>query len=413
MRIGSARVAAAVLVVFVAAGIILAALIVPWRPVPGGMPEPVPAASVFSAEQIRSAELFARWARLWSWGGLLTSLAAYSALALPRGRRRLSRLPGAWWVRLLLAVAVVESLVRAVGLPWDVAQHQHLWNAGLTRQSWGGFAGDEIKGLGVAIVTTAIGLVTLVGIARRLPRAWPAVAAPVLAGLVLIGSYAYPVLVEPVFNRFTPLPDSPLRTQILRLADREGVPIDDVLVADASRRTTTLNAYVSGFGDTRRVVLYDTLVRDQPTDEVLSVVAHELAHAKHDDVLTGSALGALGAGAGVALLGLILAAGERRRRWPEISETAALPLILALMAYGSLLSAPAVNLVSRQIETRADVDALRTYPDGATFVELQRQLALRARSDPTPPAVLQFWFGSHPTVLQRVALAQHVAGSDG
>ena len=111
------------------------------------------------------------------------------------------------------------------------------------------------------------------------------------------------MLVEPAFNHFTPLPDGPLRTQILQLAAEEHVHLDDVLVADASRRTTTLNAYVSGYGSTRRVVLYDTVVRDLPRDQILSIVAHELGHARHDDVLTGSLLAALGTTLGIGLLG--------------------------------------------------------------------------------------------------------------
>ena len=127
----------------------------------------------------------------------------------------------------------------------------------------------------------------VIATARRWRRAWPAVAGVLLAVLVLLGSFVYPLLVEPLFNSFTPLPDGSLRTRILALADTEGVHVDDVLVADASRRTTTLNAYVSGFGGTRRVVVYDTLVEDLPEDEALSVVAHELAHARHDDVVTG------------------------------------------------------------------------------------------------------------------------------
>ena len=98
------------------------------------------------------------------------------------------------------------------------------------------------------------------------------------------------MLVEPAFNHFTPLPDGPLRTQILQLAADEHVHLDDVLVADASRRTTTLNAYVSGYGSTRRVVLYDNVVHDLPRDQILAIVAHELGHAHHDDVLTGSML---------------------------------------------------------------------------------------------------------------------------
>ena len=187
------------------------------------------------------------------------------------------------------------------------------------------------------------------------------------------------------------------------------VTVDDVLVADASRRTTTLNAYVSGFGGTRRVVVYDNLVDDQPEDQVLSVVAHELAHAKHDDVLVGTLLGAFGVVAGVGLLGgLIGTAGVRRRAGVSgMSDPRAVALVLALLAIGTLLASPVENGISRRIETRADVDALKATDDPVAFIELQRALAVRSLADPSPPAWSQFWFGSHPTAVQRIGLARH------
>ena len=185
------------------------------------------------------------------------------------------------------------------------------------------------------------------------------------------------------------------------------MPIDDVLVADASRRTTTLNAYVSGFGSTRRVVLYDNLVEDVPQDQVLSVVAHELAHAKHDDVLTGSLLGVAGAVFGVGLLGLVVGA-VGPRRGVAMRDPAVVPLVLALLAIGTLLASPIQNTISRQIETRADVDALEATGDSDAFVAVQRQLMVRSLADPTPPAWSQFWFGSHPTGLTRIAIAQQL-----
>ena len=186
--------------------------------------------------------------------------------------------------------------------------------------------------------------------------------------------------------------------------------MDDVLVADASRRTTTLNAYVSGFGGTRRVVVYDNLVEDLPEAEALSVVAHELAHARHRDVVTGSVLGAAGALFGVGLLSLVVGAmGERRRL--SMADPAVVPLVLALAAVATFVASPVENTVSRQIETRADVDALETTGDSDAFVAMQRQLALRSFSDPTPPALSQFWFGSHPTSLQRIAIARQLAAA--
>ena len=100
--------------------------------------------------------------------------------------------------------------------------------------------------------------------------AWAAMAT---AGLVVAGSFAYPVVIEPVFNSFTSLQQGQLREDLLALAERDGVPVKDVLVADASRRTTALNAYVSGFGGSRRIVVYDTLVRQAPAADCVPTTA--------------------------------------------------------------------------------------------------------------------------------------------
>jgi len=155
--------------------------------------------------------------------------------------------------------------------------------------------------------------------------------------------------------------------------------------------------------DAHSVVVYDNLVEDLPRGEALSVVAHELAHARHRDVLTGSLLGAAGVLCGVGLLGLVVGL----RRGTSISDPAVVPFVLALVALAGFVSTPVQNTISRQIETRADVDALRATRDPEAFVQMQKELALRSLSDPTPPALVQLWFGSHPTTMQRIALAEH------
>ena len=402
------RVALVVTIVGGLAFVVLAVLLVPWHPVPGGTPDPVPASSVFTAEQIARGEDYARWARIWSWSSLAVSLVVSCVLGFSRwGPRLVGRLRGWWWVRVVLAVAAVVVIGRVITLPFAVLMRRHVLDNGLSNQAWSGFAADLVRTEGVQIVATSVLLVVLVGCARRWRRAWPAVAGGLLGALVLLGSFVYPVIVEPIFNDFTSLPDGPLRTEVLQLAEREGVPVDDVLVADASRRTTTLNAYVSGFGGTRRVVLYDNLVDDVPRDQALSVVAHELAHAKHDDVRTGSLLGAAGAVFGVGLLALVLGALAARGR-PEMRDPAVVPLVLALLAVGTLLASPVQNTISRQIETRADVDALEVTRDAAAFEAVQRQLALRSLADPTPPRITQLWFGSHPIGLSRIAIARQL-----
>lgn len=391
--------AGAVTLVAGVAFVVAAAWLVPWSPVPGGTPDPVPAGSVFTAAELAAGEHYAFWSRVWGWSGLALQLLVVCALATPRVRERLAgRLPGPWWVQVPLAVVVVTLVLRLVSLPFGVAIQQHRLEHGLSTQSWWGYARDVATGTAVSVVVTSLGLLVLVGLARRWRRAWVVVGAALAAALVLVGSLVYPLVVEPLYNSFTSLPDGPLRTDVLAVAEKEGVPVDDVLVADASRRTTTLNAYVSGWSGTRRVVLYDTLVESLPEDEVLSVVAHELAHARHDDVLTGTVLGALGAAFGVGLLGLLVG-GERMRRASVVT------VVMALLAVGTQLASPVENGISRRIETRADVDALKATGDPAAFREMQLMLARRSLADPTPPAWSQWWWGSHPTVLQRLALA--------
>jgi STE24 endopeptidase len=261
------------------------------------------------------------------------------------------------------------------------------------------------KNLVLSIVISFLLVAVLIGCARRWRRAWPAVAGGVLGCLVMLGSFVYPVLVEPAFNHFTPLPAGQLRSQIFHLADVEHVHLDDVLVADASRRTTTLNAYVSGFGSTRRVVLYDNVLHDLPRDQILSIVAHELGHAHHNDVLTGSFLAALGTMAGIGLLGL--AVSFVRRRPGALRDPSVVPLVLALVAIGMFLSSPIDNGLSRLVETRADVASLEATRDPTAFIAMQRQLDLHSLSD-TPVSWSQFWFGSHPTTLERIAIAKQL-----
>src|SRR5437868_1928758 len=111
-----------------------------------------------------------------------------------------------------------------------------------------------------------------------------------LTGVVLVAFAVRPpapVVLDPIFNRFTPLPKGKLRSDVLELAHRSGVHVGQVYRVDASRRTTGANAYVNGIGATKRVVLYDNLIKDYKPVEVRSVVAHELGHVKHRDVLRG------------------------------------------------------------------------------------------------------------------------------
>lgn len=389
--------------------VVAAALFVPWHWVPGGHLVSVSARDVFTPTQIDRAESYSAVQRHLGWASYAVSLVVALVLGLTSwGSRLVRRLPGWWWVKVVLGTFALLLIGRLVTLPFALWSRSVEMEHDLSHQSLGGWLSDAAISLGVSTAFTAIGMLVVIALARRLPRMWPFWAALLSGVLVVLGSFVYPVAVEPLFNKFTSMPDGTLRTAIFQLAKTEHVHIDDVLVADASRRTTTLNAYVSGFGNTRRVVVYDNLVDDLDRPQVEVVVAHELGHAKNDDVLLGTVLGAVGSIAGIGLLGVLLSDRRLRRRagisGPE--DPGALALLLALAAVGALLASPIQNTISRGIEARADRASLEATHQPNQFIEMQRQLALHSLSDPTPPRWSQFWFGSHPTTLQRIGIAK-------
>jgi STE24 endopeptidase len=387
----------------------LAAALVPWSWVPGGHLVPKTAGELFTAAQVARAERYSHVQRLLGWSSYFLGLGALVVVGLtPLGSRFLRRAAPLrrWWLAVPLGVLLVLLAERLLSLPFSIASHRVDLSYGISRQGWLSWSSDQVKGLLVAWVTTSLALLVLVGIARRSPRWWFAWVGAAAVGLTVAGSFLYPVLIEPLFSSFTPMAPGPFKQSVFRMADREGVHIDDVLVSDASRRTTTLNAYVSGFGSTRRVVVYDNLLADLSPAEARVVIAHELGHAKNNDVVLGTALGAVGSVGGVALLALVLDS-DRLRRWSGTSgpgDPAAVALLVSLAAVGTFLASPAQNTVSRAIEARADRVSIETTHADATFIRMQRRLALASLADPSPPALSQFWWGTHPTVLQRAGL---------
>ncbi|MFJ2758548.1 M48 family metallopeptidase [Nocardioides sp. NPDC087217] len=398
-----------VLVLGAVAFVVLAWALIPWHPYPGGALDLPDERDVFTPEELERMLAYSGTARWISRASLLVSLIVACVLGFTSlGRRLVARLPGPWLLRVVLAVAAVTFLGWIATLPFGVAIHRLQMRYGLSRQAWGPWLGDSLLNQVVGIVTTSVALLALFACIRLGRRWWPAVAAALVAALVVVGSFIYPVVIEPLFNDFESLPRGQFRTEVMAIAEREGVELDDVLVVDASRRTTSLNAYVTGFGSTRRVVLYDNLVDSQrgaaARGAVLSVVAHELAHAKHDDVLVGTVIGAAGAVAGVGLLGLLLS----YRRQDEYATPEAVPMLMAVFALASVLAMPIQNGLSRHVEARADVEALHATGDLESFTRLQHDLGARSLSDPSPQAWSQWWFGSHPTTLQRIAIAHRV-----
>ncbi|MBN1092356.1 M48 family metalloprotease [Blastococcus sp. TML/M2B] len=401
--------------VLLAAFALVVALGTPWEvlPEPAGGGVPLDPTAGLPADQVARADAFAAAIRPASLAALLLGLAVSALLGLtPLGARLVRALPaprrGRWAVQVLLGVLALAVLGRLATLPiaayGEVVRHRY----GLSTRSWGLWARDVAVSTAIDAALTALGLLALVWLARRASRAWWALAAAGAAVLVVVGSFLWPVVIEPAFNSFASMPGGQLRSDLLALAEENGTPVQDVLVSDASRRTTALNAYVSGFGSTRRIVVYDTVLERLPDEQIESIAAHELGHVAADDVLTGTLLGALGGAGGVALLGWLLTSPALLRRAGAAgpADPAVVPLVLLLVTVGTLVVTPVQNLVSRQVEARADVAALDLTRDPEAFIAMQRGLATTNLSDPSPPAAWRWYFGSHPTVAERIALAE-------
>ncbi|MCX4745554.1 M48 family metalloprotease [Kitasatospora sp. NBC_01287] len=375
----------------------------------------------FTPEELARGRALRRAQVPWLLGGQLAGLVVTLLLGLtPAGAHLVhwagDLFGGSWAAQVLGGTLALVLIGQLVGLPSGARVRVVRARFGLVTQGWAGWAVDQLRGLALGLVLAlplALGVYALIGWSTRW---WWAPAAGAAALLTVVFSFLFPLLVEPLFNRFTPLADGELRTALLALAERDGVRVREVLVADASRRTTALNAYVSGFGATRRIVAYDTLLSTAEQREVELVVAHELGHVVHRDVPRGTALGALGAAVAVAVLGLLAALPALRSAAgvPDLADPRSLPLLAALAAVLGALAGPPQAAVSRRIEAAADRHALELTADPEQFIAMQRRLAVANVADVDPPRALELLFATHPSTARRIAAARRwTASADG
>jgi len=374
----------------------------------------VDAVELFGAEQVERGRRYHRPLYAASLAGLALDLGLLALLAFgPLGADLFAALDGWPWAGQAVAYAALTlALTTAAGLPlayWAGFRREHAW--GFSTQSLRGWLADRAKGLAVSIVLGGGALLGLVALARALPGAWPAAAAAGAAALVLLLGFLAPLVLEPLFNRFEPLADPELAAELRGLAERAGVPLEAVLVADASRRTRKVNAYVSGLGRTRRLVVYDTLLGQAERRELALVTAHELGHRRARHLVKGTLLGIAGAAAFVVSLWALL-------RWPALrsavgaggaGDPRVVPFALLLGTAAGLLASPLGSAVSRRFEREADRFSLEQTRDLEAFESTHRRLAVANLSDLDPPrAVYLAWF-SHPTAVERIEAARSLA----
>jgi len=285
--------------------------------------------------------------------------------------------------------------------------------AGLSTTTATTFVVDQVKGLVVGAVLACLLAFPVVGLVRWLSTLWPLPAAAAIVLITAFATWLSPWIIAPLFNRFWPLEDEALAGRLRELIERAGLRVGQVLVTDASRRSTTLNAYFTGLGSSRRVVLFDTLVQACEPDEVLSTVAHELGHWKHHHIAKLFALQTLGVLTGLALLKWLLDTPEARALFgvPAPNSLALLALLPFLGALAARLSGPLLAALSRRFERQADRVALELTRNPQAFVQLEQRLVRRAKADLLVPVSLHRLYGSHPLPEERIRAAEQVAGT--
>jgi STE24 endopeptidase len=364
-------------------------------------PLPTDAAQWFTAAQLSRAASF-NGLQLWLGIAALVVKAAVLALivvrvpAWLRGPYRhpiiVSGLVGA-----AISIAVVIAL-----LPLGVLMRIRSIDYGLTTSSWSQWGWDVARSAGIAALIAAVATLIAIALIRKMPRRWwvPASALIVLGGVMI--TFAGPLVIDPIFNRFTPLAAGPARSSVVELAGRAGVKVGSVYVIDASRRTTAANAYVVGIGSSKRVVLYDTLISKFPPAQTRLVVAHELAHVQYRDIPHGLLFLLIVAPFGAWAVSRCLRLWGPRDGLPAgPSSVPALTAAVILIVFAITLIS---NQLSRSVEERADAFALTLTGDAPAFIAQQRRISIQNLGNPDPPAITHWLFGTHPTTIERIGI---------
>jgi STE24 endopeptidase len=379
----------------------------------GGVVEPAAASATdyFTPAELQRARAFRAPQRALALGSaalegtLLVILVARPPRAIRRVLERGATRPRAG----AAAAAAVGTVVATIAeLPLSAIAHSRARAVGLATQTWRPWLADVAKQTAIgAVLSSGVGS-GAVALVRRRPRDWWLPAAGAAVALSALMVFAAPVVIDPIFNKFEPLPAGPLRDEVLELARRAGVHVGEVYRVDASRRTTGTNAYVWGLGATKRVVIYDTLIEAYPEDQVRGVIAHELSHVVHRDVQRSLAWLAIVAPAGALV---VQALAERLNSGRPPDTPAALPALALAAGAPSALAGFAARWLSRRVERRADNDALELTRDPDAFIALTQSLVRTNVAEPSPPRVFQLLLGTHPAPIERIGAALSWSGA--
>jgi STE24 endopeptidase len=308
---------------------------------------------------------------------------------------------------LWLYLAAFTIIMYIVSFPFDYYRNFMVESDyGFMNQSFMGWLGEDLMSLGLSVVLGIIPAFFLYFVIERFKRWWLVFslgAIPVMVFFVVVS----PVVIAPLYNNFEPLKDTVLESELLSLASKAGIEGSKVFEVDASKQSSKINAYVTGLFNTKRIVLYDTIIKGFTHDEIKFVMGHEMGHYVLHDVWSGLGL------FWVLLTFLLWLADKTihgiiqkyrsKFKFERLGDIASLPLIMLFLTVMMFVMQPVQNTFSRALEHRADKFGMNiSGVSGETAAIAFDKLAAYNLSDPDPSDIVEFWFYSHPALKKRM-----------
>jgi STE24 endopeptidase len=280
----------------------------------------------------------------------------------------------------------------------------------LSNQTFMQWFGEELLAL---LVMAIIALIAVEGIymaLRKAPRTWWIYVSVVFIGFAVVLVNLAPVLIMPLFNVYTPLPQGELRERLVNLSHKANVEVEDIFTVDMSKQTKKANAMFTGLGNTKRIVLGDNLVDEFTTDQVEVVIAHEMGHNLMHHIWKGIFFSAVVMAVGFLIIHLsgpaIINRWRSRLRIDSMADVASLPLIFLIFSVYGMVTMPIFPAYSRHLERHADQFALDMTQNKEAFISAMDELAYMNLSDPNPSPVIEFLLYDHPPISKRIKFAQ-------
>ena len=321
--------------------------------------------------------------------------------------RWLETISGNTWIVVLLYLTVVGCAFELLSIPLDfyggfVLEHKY----GQSTQVLPAWAWDELKGILVGAVIGIPVLETVYWLLRRYPQSWWIIASVMFIVFVVIMANLAPVILMPIFYKFSPLGDEELRRRLLALSEKANARVKGVYEMDISRKTRAANAALVGLGNTRRIVLGDTLLERYEPEEIEVILAHELGHHRNHDMWKGLIFQSIISAVGLYLSYIALNAFSTVLGLRGPADIAGFPLLLLVLLAVSLFFLPTTNAFSRSLERRADAFAIQLTENPDAFISMMGKLGKQNLSEIEPNPIVEFLLFSHPSIGKRIRMVK-------